>query len=168
MGAKTKKGKKKKEKKNLDDIPFAHPIDYDELLKIPVIKWTAELSYKIDQKAAKEGEATSLQDFSKQISGETPIDYSFNRIKEEILNGFGNSFGNLRLYLKPKISKESKDSSEEKNTEPEPIDLRNVMSHKLKETFPKGDENVDFIYDFEPFVHPMLEASVAITKDKEK
>ncbi|MCQ2816025.1 MAG: hypothetical protein MJ252_02055 [archaeon] len=153
MGAKKKKkgGKKKKQKA---DIPFKyeHP-DLEELMKVPCLNWQADL----DPKNTPADGSNYTQECSKTIKGKTPMDYSFNKIKEEIQKGFGDCFGNLILFLKDETGerRELKD------------DLFKPLSTYLEPNSESDSkEVVRFIYDFEPFVHPMLEASVAMAKEK--
>jgi hypothetical protein len=79
------------------------------------------------------------------IEGSVPIDFSFNKIKEIIQAKHKFSCGNLRLYIL---------EGQEKKY------LDNVICRTFKELGITA-EKFTLYYEFEPFVHPMLEASLA-------
>ena len=79
------------------------------------------------------------------IEGSVPIDFSFNKIKEIIQAKHKFSYGNLRLYIL--------EDQEQKY-------LDNVICRTFKELGITA-EKFTLYYEFEPFVHPMLEASLA-------
>ena len=79
------------------------------------------------------------------IEGSVPIDFSFNKIKEIIQAKHKYSCGNLRLYIL---------EGQEKKY------LDNVICRTFKELGITA-EKFNLYYEFEPFVHPMLEASLA-------
>jgi hypothetical protein len=79
------------------------------------------------------------------IEGSVPIDFSFNKIKEIIQAKHKYSCGNLRLYIL---------EGQEKKY------LDNVICRTFKELGITA-EKFTLYYEFEPFVHPMLEASLA-------
>lgn len=153
MGAKKKGKKGGKKKKTPAEIPFVHPLpNFKELLTPPMVEWQAELDSRIDTSNTPEG-SQSIQACSKVVKGKVPNNYSFNMIREKILKEFGNSLGNLRLYYKDEKTGERRDLSE-------------IMHKPLKECLAQSSEIAKFVYDFDPFVHPMLEASVAMAKEK--
>ncbi len=79
------------------------------------------------------------------IEGSVPIDFSFNKIKDIIQAKHKFSCGNLRLYIL---------EGQEKKY------LDNVICRTFKELGITA-EKFTLYYEFEPFVHPMLEASLA-------
>ena len=79
------------------------------------------------------------------IEGSVLIDFSFNKIKEIIQAKHKYSCGNLRLYIL---------EGQEKKY------LDNVICRTFKELGITA-EKFTLYYEFEPFVHPMLEASLA-------
>ena len=79
------------------------------------------------------------------IEGSVPIDFSFNKIKEIIQAKHKFSCGNLRLYIL---------EGQEKKY------LDNVICRTFKELGITA-EKFTLYYEVEPFVHPMLEASLA-------
>ncbi len=79
------------------------------------------------------------------IEGSVPIDFSFNKIKDIIQAKHKYSCGNLRLYIL---------EGQEKKY------LDNVICRTFKELGITA-EKFTLYYEFEPFVHPMLEASLA-------
>ena len=78
------------------------------------------------------------------IEGSVPIDFSFNKIKDIIQAKHKYSCGNLRLYIL---------EGQEKKY------LDNVICRTFKELGITA-EKFTLYYEFEPFVHPMLEASL--------
>lgn len=150
----SKKGKKgKKTKKPLSEIEYAFPQpDYATLMKVPVLNWQADIESKIVENNNKD-ESSNTALCSKTVKGQTPVNYSFNSIKESIEHEFADSFGNLTLYYKDDKTQENRC-------------LKNLMNHKISDLLTPGNNTVKFTYDFDPFVHPMLEASVTNVYDK--
>jgi len=79
------------------------------------------------------------------IEGSVPIDYSFHKIKEIIQEKHKSSCSNLRLYIL---------EGQEKKY------LDNVLCRTFKE-LGITVEKFTLYYEFDPFVHPMFEASLA-------
>ena len=127
-----KKGGKKKKKKEKPPYNYKYPqLNYEELKKVPSVKFIAvNRSHK------------SVS--SDVVKGEIPIDYSFNKIKELIQQKHGSSCGNLRLFMRD-------DNSGEKKY------LDNLECKTFQELGFNGASFVLF-FEFEPFVHPTLEA----------
>ena len=153
MGAK-KSGKKKKKKAVKEVKPPVNPLpDFNALMKVPCLKWEASLDEGIDSSNSPEG-AECIQECSKTVSGVTPMSHSFNRIKEEIQSKLCNSLGGVTLFYKDENSGERKE-------------LKDIMHKRLDEYLTTGDDTAKFSYLFRPFVNPMLEASVAMVREKE-
>lgn len=153
MGAKKKDEKKKKKAKI--EAPHKHDLpDFDKLMNPPELKWTAELDPRIDKDNPNEGNNFIIQ-CSKSVKGSTQMDYSFNKIKEQIQDGFGHSFGNLILFRKDDVSGDWKQIKEE-------------LYQPISKYFKPEAEGVKFLFDFIPFVSPTLEASVALAKETEE
>ena len=72
------------------------------------------------------------------------MDYSFNKIKELIQEKHGSSCGRLRLFMRDENSGEKKY-------------LDNLEYKTFQELEISGSNFVVF-FEFEPFVHPTLEA----------
>ena len=78
------------------------------------------------------------------IEGTVPMDYSFNKIKEKIQEKHGFSCSNLRLYIMEGTEKKYLDA---------------IMCRTFQELGINA-EKFSLFYEFDPFVHPMLEASL--------
>ena len=76
--------------------------------------------------------------------GSIPMDYSFNKIKELIQQKHGSSCGNLRLFMRDENSGEKQY-------------LDNLECKTFQELGFDGTSCVVY-FEFEPFVHPTLEA----------
>ena len=125
-----KKGKKKKKEKPPYNYKYPQ-LNYEELKKVPMFNFTAKNA--------------SLKNSNDDIlTGSIPIDYSFNKIKELIQQKHGYSCRNLKLFMKD-------DNSGEK------IYLDGVEYKTFKDLGFNGAGFVVF-FEFEPFVHPTLEA----------
>lgn len=81
---------------------------------------------------------------SDAVEGSVPLDYSFHKIKEIIQAKHGNSCSNLRLYILEGQDKKY---------------LDNILCRTFKELGISTDK-FTFYYEFDPFVSPMLEASL--------
>ena len=130
-----KKGGKKKKKKEKPPYNYKYPqLNYEELKKVPMINFTA-----------KNGSLKNSNDDI--VTGSIPIDYSVNKIKELIQQKHGNSCGNLRLFIKDENTGENKY-------------FDSVEYMTLKELGFKNS-NLIIFFEFQPFVHPTLEAILA-------
>ena len=78
------------------------------------------------------------------IEGTVPMDYSFNKIKEKIQEKHSNSCSNLRLFIMEGNEKKYLDA---------------IMCKTFLE-LGINTEKFSLFYEFEPFVHPMLEAGL--------
>ena len=127
-----KKGGKKKKKKEKPPYNYKYPqLNYEELSKVPMLSFTA-----------KNGSLKNSNDDI--VTGSVPMDYSFNKIKELIQLKHGSSCGNLRLFMKD-------DNTGEKKY------FDNVEFKTFQELGFHGT-NFTLFFEFEPFVHPTLEA----------
>ena len=130
-----KKGGKKKKKKEKPPYAYKYPqLNYEELKKVPLFNFTA-----------KNGSLKNSNDDI--VTGSIPMDYSFNKIKELIQQKHGSACGNLRLFMRD-------DNSGEKKY------LDNLECKTFQELGFNGASFVLF-FEFEPFVHPTLEAILA-------
>ena len=127
-----KKGGKKKKKKEKPPYNYKYPqLNYEELKKVPMLTFTA-----------KNGSLKNSNDDI--VTGTIPMDYSFNKIKELIQLKHGASCGNLRLFMKD-------DNTGEKKY------FDNVEYKTFQELGFTGT-SFNLFFEFEPFVHPTLEA----------
>ena len=127
-----KKGGKKKKKKEKPPYNYKYPqLNYEELKKVPMLSFTA-----------KNGSLKTSNDDI--VTGTVPMDYSFNKIKELIQLKHGASCGNLRLFMKD-------DNTGEKKY------FDNVEYKTFQELGFTGT-SFNLFFEFEPFVHPTLEA----------
>ena len=128
-----KKGKKKKKEKPPYNYKYPQ-LNYEELKKVPLINFTA-----------KNGSLKNSNDDI--VTGSIPMDYSFNKIKELIQQKHGGSCGNLKLYMRDDNSGEKRyfDKLESKTLQEIGINATNLVLY----------------FEFEPFVHPTLEAILA-------
>ena len=130
-----KKGGKKKKKKEKPPYNYKYPqLNYEELKKVPMINFTA-----------KNGSLKNSNDDI--VTGSIPVDYSFNKIKDLIQKKHGYSCGNLRLFIKDENTGESKY-------------FDNVEYQTFKE-LGFNSTNLVIFFEFQPFVHPTLEAILA-------
>ena len=130
---KSGKGKKRKKKEKVYD--YKYPIlDFEKLKQVP------KISFEIKNVSIK-GNNT--------ITGELPIDYSFNKIKEMIQEKHKYSCHNLRLYVL-----EGTDSKSNKKY------LDDLICKTFKELGITAEKFVVY-YEFAPFDHPTLEASLS-------
>ena len=128
-----KKGKKKKKEKPPYNYKYPQ-LNYEELKKVPSINFTA-----------KNGSLKNSNDDI--VTGTIPMDYSFNKIKELIQQKHGGSCGNLKLYMRD-------DNSGVKRY------FDNLEYQTLQE-IGFNATNIVLYFEFEPFVHPTLEAILA-------
>ena len=128
-----KKGKKKKKEKPPYNYKYPQ-LNYEELKKVPLFNFTA-----------KNGSLKNSNDDI--VTGSIPMDYSFNKIKELIQQKHGSFCGNLRLFMRD-------DNSGEKKY------LDNLECKTFQELGFNGSSFILF-FEFEPFVHPTLEAILA-------
>ena len=128
-----KKGKKKKKEKPPYNYKYPQ-LNYEELKKVPLFNFTA-----------KNGSLKNSNDDI--VTGSIPMDYSFNKIKELIQQKHGGSCGNLKLYMRDDNSGEKRyfDKLESKTLQEIGINATNLVLY----------------FEFEPFVHPTLEAILA-------
>lgn len=130
---KRKSGKKKGGKRKKKAAMYEskyQALDWEKLKTVPQINWIAR-------------NATKVGDY---LEGKSFINESFNKIKEKILEKHSHSCKNLRLFVK------DKDDNEKKYLEP-------VIGKTFQELGIIGD-NLQIFYEFEPFVHAMLEAGL--------
>ena len=127
-----KKGGKKKKKKEKPPYNYKYPqLNYEELKKVPMLTFTA-----------KNGSLKNSNDDI--VTGTIPMDYSFNKIKELIQLKHGASFGNLRLFMKDDNTGEKK--------------YFDNVEYKTFQELGFNGSNFNLFFEFEPFVHPTLEA----------
>ena len=125
-----KKGKKKKKEKPPYNYKYPQ-LNYEELKKVPMFNFTAKNA--------------SLKNSNDDIlTGSIPIDYSFNKIKELIQQKHGSSCGNLKLFMKDDNSGEKK--------------YLDKLECKTLQELGFNASSVVLYFEFEPFVHPTLEA----------
>ena len=127
-----KKGGKKRKKKEKPPYNYKYPqLNYEELKKVPSVKFIAvNRSHK------------SVS--SDVVKGEIPIDYSFNKIKELIQQKHGSSCRNLRLFMEDTNSGEKK--------------YLDNLEYKTFQDMGFINSELNIYFEFEPFVHPTLEA----------
>ena len=128
-----KKGKKKKKEKPPYNYKYPQ-LNYEELKKVPLFNFTA-----------KNGSLKNSNDDI--VTGSIPMDYSFNKIKELIQQKHGGSCGNLRLYMRDDTSGEKK--------------YLDQLECKTLQELGFNASSVVLYFEFEPFVHPTLEAILA-------
>ena len=127
-----KKGGKKKKKKEKPPYNYKYPqLNYEELKKVPMLTFTA-----------KNGSFKNSNDDI--VTGTIPMDYSFNKIKELIQLKHGASCGNLRLFMKDDNTGEKK--------------YFDNVEYKTFQELGFNGSNFNLFFEFEPFVHPTLEA----------
>ena len=127
-----KKGGKKKKKKEKPPYNYKYPqLNYEELKKVSMLTFTA-----------KNGSLKNSNDDI--VTGTIPMDYSFNKIKELIQLKHGASCGNLRLFMKDDNTGEKK--------------YFDNVEYKTFQELGFNGSNFNLFFEFEPFVHPTLEA----------
>jgi hypothetical protein len=131
-GKKTKSAKKSGKKTKVVE-PFISkypPVEYDKAKEVPDIT----IVFRLDQ---------GLNNFSTEVK--ISITSTLNKIIEKINEKHGNSCHNIKIFMI--------DNAERKY-------LENLKFKTFKEIGVKPNEIVNLYYEFEPSVHPLLEAGL--------
>ena len=129
--SKKSKSPKKKTKKTTEAFMSKYPpIDYEKIKEIPDVT----IAIRLDQ-----GQSNFMYDVK------FPINTSIRKVKERINEKHGNACHNIKLYVIENSNKQYIDA---------------LSSSTLKDLGINPNETLTLHYEFEPSIHPLLEAGL--------